>query len=58
MTTVKQEFDEKNKRKYSNMKEQKNMTFYNLYKDKIITIQRWYRSCIARRVKQMEKTIL
>lgn len=57
MTTVKQEIESKNKRKYSNMKEQKNMTFYNLYKDKIIIIQRWYRACLTRKLKKMEKSI-
>lgn len=34
------------------------MTFYNLYKDKIVTIQRWFRGCLARKTAALQKKIM
>jgi hypothetical protein len=40
------------------MKEQRNMTFYNLYKDKVVAIQRWFRACLARKTNTLQTRIL
>lgn len=57
MTNTKQEIEEKNRRRYSNWKEQKNSAFYNLYKGQIVAIQKWFRSCMARKRQKMERVI-
>lgn len=57
MTNARQEIDEKNRRRYSNWKEQKNIAFYNLYKAQIVTIQKWFRNCMAKKRQRMERII-
>jgi hypothetical protein len=57
MTNARQEIEEKNRRRYSNWKEQKNIAFYNLYKAQIVAIQKWYRNCMTRRRQRMERTL-
>lgn len=57
MTNARQEIDEKNRRRYSNWKEQKNIAFYNLYNAQIVTIQKWFRNCMAKKRQRMERII-
>jgi hypothetical protein len=57
MTNARQEIEEKNRRRYSNWKEQKNIAFYNLYKGQIVMIQKWFRNCMARKRGSIQRII-
>ena len=49
---------EKTKRNYCQTHQQKTLTLYHLHTDKIVTIQRWYRSLLNKRNRRKEKIII
>lgn len=58
VSSIKWEVEERNKRKYLEMKEQKVINYYGLYQDKIVFIQRWCRKFLTKKLRKMETLVL
>jgi hypothetical protein len=58
VSSIKWEVEERNKKKYHDMKEQKVLNYYALYQDRLLFIQRWWRKSLVRKLRKMETLVL
>ena len=58
ISQLKQKVVDKNKKNYCQTHHQKTLSLYHLHHDKIVFVQRWFRSYVSKNNRRKEKIII